>query len=172
MSLYYESRARYGSMPANIIGMKIDITPYIPQRIWSEFLRSGKLTVAIDPMQQELSRYANVLITRVQLELVGLHGEQPNRIQATLTHEGRALIYDRSGNSHTFSHVPVSVPFEMEDGRLIVDGNVATGTNDYEGLTPYGPWSINIDTTRMDHGFLARMKGIQLVFDGKARGRP
>src|SRR5262249_24983573 len=155
------SRQQFGSLPSNITGMAIDLTQYVSAPSWGQFRRTGKLTVTIDQADTGLLNYSNVLSTRVGLRLQDGTGE-PTILQATITHEGRSLIYDQAGQAHTFTHVPIAIPYEKRNGNIIVDGTVASTAGDYEGLSPYGPWTLQINAT--DDGFLARVSKMALVF--------
>jgi hypothetical protein len=165
---YVISRQQFGSLPSNIFGMMIDIRQYISDITFELFMRTGRVSVTIDPNETSLSNYSNVLATRVGLRLEDATGE-PNLLQATITHEGRALIYDQAGQAHTYTHVPISIPYEIRNRRIVVDGTVASAAGDYEGISPYGPWTLQINL--LDSGFLARVSKMFLVFDGKARAR-
>jgi hypothetical protein len=162
VSLYANSKAAFGSLPANIVAKEAKDS-------LSAFKKTGIVTVAIDPKEPSLLTYSNLLATRVWIELKGPNG-RPKHLQVTLTHEGRALVYDQLGQAHTFSHVTVPVPYETYNNKVVTDGAVASGTSDYEGLSPYGPWTIHINA--VDDGFLEKVEKISFLFDGKARGRP
>jgi hypothetical protein len=165
---YVASRQQFGSLPSNISAMTVDLTRYIPAKSWSEFKQTGRVSVTIDPTEPALSHYSHVLATKVGLRIEDDKG-QPNGLQVTITHEGRALIYDQAGQAHTYTHVPIAIPFDVQEGKIVVDGTVASKEGDYDGISPYGPWTIQINFT--DDGFLSRVSKIALVFDGKARAR-
>lgn len=168
LDTYTQRMAEFGAEPANIQDKKIDIMNLIPTKMLEEFRKSGRVFVAIDPNHQDLAWLSFALATKVSLELEDSMGPALD-LQASFTHEGRSLIFDRSGRSHTFSHVPVSIPYERKGGTVVVDGSIAGGQTGYVGLSPYGPWTIQVWQT--DPGMLARFKKISLVFSGKGRSR-
>jgi hypothetical protein len=170
MNAYDKTRGVFGAAPSNIVGQEIDLMPYVPTAIWKTFRSTGKITVTIGAVEKELAAWSFVLMTKVQIKVIGPNGE-PQDLQATIYHEGRALIFDESGTAFTFSHVPVPVPFERQNGAVVIDGSVASDVGDYVGLTPYGPWTIQIDPATIDAGFLQTAQRMSFIFTGKARGR-
>jgi hypothetical protein len=176
LGLYAASKAAFGAAPSNM-RLRIDLLPYIPKGSLAKFRTSGKVSVSLPPNQVDLSPYTNVRATRIGLEMRDAHGP-PKRMQANIIHEGLALIFDASRRPHVFSHVAVPVPFEINNGKTVIDGSVAANerdgnssdANDYDGLTPYGPWAIEINLATIDPGFLERMSQLTLVIEGKARG--
>jgi hypothetical protein len=168
ISLYSQSKVDFGSQASNIKGMKIELINSVTPETLSRFKTAGIMAVTLDPGLAQLRAYSNVLATKIGLEIDDNHGPVTS-VQATITHEGRALIFDQQGQAHTFSHVPVSIPYEVKEGVTIVDGSFAPDTGDYEGISPYGPWTIHV--TQPDKNILANIKSVRLVLDGKARGR-
>jgi hypothetical protein len=167
LSLYTAALAGFGSQPANIRGKDIDLLPYITKIALEKFKKTKIIHVAISPKDQSLLAYSNLLATRVGLKVKGPTGEA-KYLQVNITHEGRSLIFDQTGRSHTFSHVAITTPYEVQAGHVVSDGAIAID-KDYVGVSPYGPWTIHINS--VDQSILDHMQGLALTFDGKGRAR-
>lgn len=62
-------------------------------------------------------------------------------------HLGRSLVRDRLGNHLVYSHPPVRTMVQInERGHRSGKGGLNENSNDYVGVSPYGPWRIKIDT--------------------------
>jgi hypothetical protein len=83
------------------------------------------------------------------------------------------LIYNEARQPFVFSHSPVPIGYQINDGHETVDGNIAKQQAGYAGLSPYGPWHIKVDLASIPRGFLHwanPISRVSLVFDGLGRG--
>lgn len=168
-SRYKHAMETFGGDPQNITGFQVDLTAYLSSGSLSRFRQTGLATVAIDPANHDLSNYSYMYVTRVWIKLENSSGALKT-FQASITHEGRALLFDSSRKPFVFSHLPVTVGYQVANGKDVVDGNIAGQQSSYAGLTPYGPWTIKVDLQSIPPKYLASLTKISLMFDGKGRG--
>lgn len=168
-SRYKQTMDTFGGDPQNIVGFQVDLTPYLSSGTLTRFRQTGIATVAIDAANHDLSNYSYLYVTRVWIRLESSSGILKT-FQTSITHEGRALLFDSSKKPFVFSHLPVTVGYQVLNGNDVVDGNIAGQQSSYAGLTPYGPWTLKIDLQSIPHNFLASLTKISLMFDGKGRG--
>jgi hypothetical protein len=124
LALYKQKMEEFGGEPQSISGFEINVFPYVSSESLRKFRQTGKLTVAVDVNEHELSRYSNVYVTRVWLKLEDNTGPLKT-FQANITHEGRALVFNSQRRLFTFSHTPVPIGYQVKNGIDIVHGNIA-----------------------------------------------
>lgn len=169
-SRYKQAMETFGSDPQSIKALPINLMPYITPENLRQFRQTGTVTVTVDSAHHDLSRLSNVYVTRVSLRMEDRTGILKS-FSANITHEGRALVFSSSGKAFLFSHAPVTVAYKVTGGTDVVLGNIATEKSAYAGLTPYGPWTINLDLQSIPSAFFNSMTKLSLVFDGKGRAR-
>jgi hypothetical protein len=158
----------FGADPEPIDRLAIPLLPYVPSTTLAKFRHSGSLTVSIDVKQPDLATLFNVYVSRVWLKIESSAGVLQS-FRARIRHEGRAVLFDAQRKPYSFSHMPVQIEYIIRDGNEIVNGTIIQQQSQYAGLTPYGPWTIEIDMGSIPTGYLINVTNLSLLFMGSGR---
>jgi hypothetical protein len=90
------------------------------------------------------------------------------------------MMLDAAGGNHMFLHTPINVPYGVDaSGNVTITGDFSGkftappassgGGPLYNGVSPYGPWTITISA--MDTQLRSKITSIIVVFKGSGRGR-
>ena len=78
------------------------------------------------------------------------------------------MMKDENGLVHDFLHVGIKIAYETnDDGSIAIDPTIRKEHGDYEGISPFGLWSVELH--ELDPKVLSSVSSVRLHFDGWAR---
>lgn len=128
---------------SHIQNVDIDLAPYLGQRGVKELQTKGAATFTLPNDISIFQDDSHVLVSKVAIAFRTQNGPS-SVVDVTLIHHGRAVMFDETGEMHLYSHVPVKVHYRKVNNVVQEDGR--TASNMFTGLSPYGPWTIQLDT--------------------------
>ena len=167
LAKYVRQRETVGSDPQRYLGKTIDMTPYLTKTDLDRFRREGIVTATIPISDSTFGSRCHVRASKVWVSLEG-SGEKPKRLNVTMSHHGNSQIRGERGQIFSFVHVPIKIAYETnDDGNPVFDGTIQQSKGDYEGVAPFGTWTIQFDD--LDPAFRNSVSAIKIHLDGWAR---
>jgi hypothetical protein len=164
LAKYTSAKASTGSRPARLEAKTLNLSEVIGAKGIKRLQQKRAVSFVLDPNHALFKDLSNVLVSGLEVNLSST-SHDIRTFSLTITHHGRGLVFDEDGRSHIYSHVPVRVPFARVDGRTTDFGDI--GSADYVGVSPYGPWTIVLNTKTQ----LPLLTEIAFVMRGYGRAR-
>lgn len=176
---YYNALAGFGAAPTPF-SVTVDIRPYLSDQELKEFAKGHKaLNFSLPIDASEFKALSQVMVNKIGVTF----RNKTSVIQdftLNFTHHGHSVMLGADGSKHVFLHTPIHVPYGVDAaGNETINGDfsgqftsppaAAGGSHLYNGVSPYGPWTIDIST--MDEDKRATISNVRVRFAGYARGR-
>jgi hypothetical protein len=176
---YYNALAGYGAAPTPFT-VNINLLRYLPTGALQSFAAGiTSLSFSIPPDAPELKALSQAMVNKIGVAFATQSGALSN-FSLNLTHHGHAVMLDADGGKHVFIHAPIHVPFGVdEQGKVTITGDfsgqftappaASGGGHLYNGVSPFGPWTIDINT--MDARQRSAITSVTVRLSGYGRGR-
>jgi hypothetical protein len=175
---YYNALAASGAAPTPFT-IAVDIVPYLPPGALQSFAAGATLSFSLPPDATEFKAVSQAMINKIAVKFAKSTGPLA-AFSVNFTQHGHSMMLDASGGQHMFLHTPINVPYGVDatgnptitgdfSGQLTAPPASLSGGPLYSGVSPYGPWTINISA--MDAKQRSTITSVTVVFSGSARGR-
>jgi hypothetical protein len=176
---YYNALAASGAAPTPF-EIAVDIVPYLPPDALQSFAAGMMpLSFSLPPDAAEFKAVSQAMVNKVGVKFANGTSSLEN-FSVNFTQHGHSMMLDASGGKHMFLHTPITVPYGVDangsetitgdfSGRFTAPPASFGGGPLYSGVSPYGPWTINISA--MDAQQRSTITSVIVVFSGSARGR-
>lgn len=161
---YTEEKASLGSPSTVLDRVPVSLAALVGEEGLRKLQTNRQVTFVLPPEHPDFIDLCKVLVGRVDVSFYS-QGKALNDYGVTLVHHGQSLIFDAQGRPHIYSHLPLRVPYRVQGGRETVYGN--TNQEDYVGVSPYGPWTLELDT----HTTVKDLSEVVLGMSGHCRSR-
>lgn len=161
---YTEEKAALGSASAVLDRVPVSLRSLVGAEGLLKLQTAQRVTFVLPPGQPQFVDLCKVFVDKVDVRLYS-QGTELQDYGVTLVHHGHSLIFDAQGGAHTYSHVPLRIPYRVEGRRPTVLGE--TDQEDYVGVSPYGPWTLELDTSTT----VSELSDVILHMTGRARAR-
>jgi hypothetical protein len=167
LNQYVRQRERVGTDPQRFYNKIVDLKPHLPDAELDRFRQQGKVTVSVPITDPTFGSRCHVRASKIWISLQG-DAAIPKRLNATITHHGQSMMKDENGLVHDFLHVGIKIAYETnDDGSIAIDPTIRKEHGDYEGISPFGLWSVELH--ELDPKVLSSVSSVRLHFDGWAR---
>jgi hypothetical protein len=176
---YYNALAGFGAAPTPF-SVAVDILPYLSDQDLQGFAKGGKaLNFSLPIDASEFKALSQVMVNKIGVVFMD-HDSAILDFSLNFTHHGHSVMLGADGSKHVFLHTPIHVPYGVDTaGTETINGDfsgqftsppaASGGGHLYNGVSPYGPWTIDIST--MDKDKRSTISEVRVRFAGYARGR-
>ncbi len=179
---YYDGLEAKGVCPTHFT-IQVSIGQYLATGVLQSFAAGATaLTFSIPTDAPEFAAISQALVSQIGVAFAS-GGTKLTEFTLNLTHHGHAVILDQNGGTHVFLHDPITVPYGVDlAGNETIHGDfggsmstpagassTCPGSQLYNGVSPYGPWTINLST--MDPNQRSKITSVTCSFTGQCYGR-